>query len=236
MSTAIASSTTFRTGSPLHAVCLLICLVLVTALCLAGRQAVAQNNSTAKARLSRLTGYGGLVTWFINTCFWMLPGRFAWESSLPLHFCNLANLIGALAILGSARFWKTLLYFWTPTLCLWAFLTPTLHGGYATSEFWIFWVYHLFILLAWAEVLVVQQYRPLLPDLRQAWVITVAYVILLAVPDLLFGWNYGFVGPSVPDAPTPIDVLGPYPQRLLHMILIGTVLYLLLWLPWRKRR
>ncbi|MCB1093520.1 MAG: TIGR02206 family membrane protein [Verrucomicrobiae bacterium] len=199
-----------------------------------GKAAKRNGDLAVLRRLKHFAGYGCLVVWVVNTVFWCLPSRFAWSSSLPLQFCNLANLIGAAAVLGGGRFWKTILYFWMPVLCIWAFLTPVLHGGYATFEFWIFWIYHLFIPLALTEVLVVQDYRPTFADLKKAWMFTVGYMALLAVPDYLFEWNYGFVGPSKPDSPTLIDVLGPYPWRLFWMIAIGTVLYLLVWLPGRR--
>jgi hypothetical integral membrane protein (TIGR02206 family) len=229
-----AGGATFRTGSPLHGLCLLACAGIVAGFAILGRRARDPGDGRSRLRLRRFAGYGCLAAWLVNTAFWCLPGRFDWATSLPLQFCNLANLIGAAAVLGKGRFWKTILYFWTPTLCIWAFLTPVLRGGYGTVEFWIFWGYHLFIPLALAEVIVVQRYRPNGTDFRNAWIFTVAYMALLAIPDYHFGWNYGFVGPSAPDSPTLIDVLGPYPWRLLWMILIGTGLYLLVWLPWRK--
>ena len=93
----------------------------------------------------------------------------------------------------------------------------------------------MFIPLTVVEVLVVQRFRPNLRDLRNAWIFTFCYFILLVVLDRIFGWTYGFVGPSKPGAPTPLDVLGDYPLRLLVMIPVTTGLYLLAWWPWRMR-
>jgi uncharacterized membrane protein YwaF len=56
---------------------------------------------------------------------------------------------------------------------------------------------------------------------------------VLAVFDRIFDWNYGFVGPSTPEQPTPVDSLGPYPRRLVWMSLLGCVVFVVLWLPWR---
>ena len=159
---------------------------------------------------------------------------FSWENSLPLHFCNLANLIGAVAVLGPWRLWKAVLYFWSVTLCVWGFLTPVIGGGYGTLEFWVFWCYHLFIPLAVVETFVVQRFRPGLADLRNAWLLTLCYMVALVILDAACGWTYGFVGPSKPSAPTLLDVLGTYPLRLLWMSLIASGLFVLAWLPWRK--
>jgi hypothetical integral membrane protein (TIGR02206 family) len=235
LSAAISPADCFRTGSVLHLASLLGCAALVLVFGRAGMRAAARGDTTTLRRLRHIAGYGGLVAWLVNTGYWFLPDRFAWGTSLPLHFCNLANLIGAAAVLGPWRFWKAILYFWACTLCIWAFLTPALYGGYATVEFWVFWGYHLFIPLAVVEVLVVQRFRPDLTDLRHAWWFTLVFLLLLLIPDNLCGWNYGFVGPSVPTAPTVIDLLGPYPWRLLWMALLATALYLLAWLPWRNK-
>lgn len=221
----------FRTGSAAHLLALLGCVIVVAVFYLAGDRARRAGDVGRMRWLRLVAGWGCLVAWLVNTAFWCLPGRFDWSISLPLQFCNLANLIGAAAVLGRGRYWKTILYFWMPTLCLWAFLTPVLRGGPATLEYWIFWGYHVFIPLALAEVLAVQGYRPGWADFRAAWVFTVVYMAALALLDHRFGWNYGFVGPSKPDTATLIDFLGPYPWRLLSMIAVGSGLFLLALFP-----
>ena len=225
----------FQTGSVSHLACLLGCVALVLLFGLAGKRANDRGDTAVLRRLRRFAGYGGLVMWVASAVFCALPPRLSWDYSLPLHFCNLANLIGAAAVLGPWRIWKSVLYFWTVTLCIWAFLTPVIGGGYGTLEFWVFWGYHLFIPLTVVEVLVVQRFRPNLRDLRNAWIFTFCYFILLVVLDRIFGWTYGFVGPSKPGAPTPLDVLGDYPLRLLVMIPVTTGRSLLAWWPWRMR-
>jgi len=229
----VSSAEHFRTGSVLHLVSLLGCVVLVVLFGMVGKRAVVHGDTAVLRRLRCGAGYGGLVAWLGNSVYWCLPAQFSWNNSLPLHFCNLANLIGAVAVLGPWRLWKAVLYFWTLTLCIWAFLTPVIGGGYATLEFWVFWGYHLFIPLAVVEVLVVQRFRPSLTDLRNAWILTFCYLVMLVILDWITGWTYGYVGPSTPDAPTLLDVFGPYPWRLFWMIPLGSGLYLGAWWPWR---
>lgn len=225
----------FRTGSLQHAICLAVCAVLVALFARGARKAVLQRDLSVPRRLRRFVGWGCLAVWLLNTLLWTLASPFDWGVSLPLQFCNFANLIGAAAVLGKGRLSKSVLYFWSLVLCIWAFLTPVVGGGYATIWFWVFWAYHLFIPLALVQLLVLQGFRPGLADLRNAWFFTLGYMIILMAADYRFGWSYGFVGPSDPGAPTLIDVLGPYPLRLLWMVLIGSLLFVLVWLPWRKR-
>jgi hypothetical integral membrane protein (TIGR02206 family) len=223
---------TFRTGSILHFACLIACGLMVLGL---ARIAKRHDSPDFRRRLRWFVAGGCLVFWLINTVYWMWPSRFHWAGSLPLHFCNLANLIGAIAVFGRSRLFKAVLYFWAFALCIWAFLTPVLSKGPARPEFWVFWGYHLFILLALVEVLVVQRFRPNWNDCRNVWLFTIVYTGILAILDYRLEWQYGFVGPSTPENPTLLDVLGPYPLRLLWMILIATALFGLLLLPWRGK-
>ena len=217
--TAVASeiSTGFRAFSTLHLLCLAACaaaVVLHVRLC---RSA----GPRARRNLRAAVGLGCLAAWTINAGFWLAPARFVWEQGLPLHYCNMANLLGTAAVLGRWRTAQALLFFWTFTLSIWAFVTPTVRHGPGHAEFWIFWIYHLFVALSVSHVLLVDGYRPERDDLRRAALGTLAYTVLLIVLDAVTGWNYGFVGPSTPNAPTPIDVLGPYPLRLVWIVFLG---------------
>jgi len=222
-------SDNFQTGSPTHLVTVGICAAL-TAL---AAWLTLRWRSTPRADLLRRTvGYGCLATWLLTVCYPWLAGDFAWRYSLPLQFCNLANLIGGLAILTRWRLFQSLLYFWGLALCLWPFVTPTLWEGPGSLVFWLFWGYHVFILLATVELLVGQRFRPEWRDWRRATAATLAYTALLAAVNARFGWNYGFVGSARPSAPTLLNVLGPYPFRVLWMVLLGVGVFALLVLPW----
>ena len=50
--------------------------------------------------------------------------------------------------------------------------------------------------------------------------------------DAVFGLNYGYVGDTMPSRPTLLDVLGPWPLRVLFMMLLGAGGMTVLWLPW----
>ena len=182
--------------------------------------------------IKRFVGFGCLAAWVINALYWLMPEQIGWHQSLPIHFCYMADLIGAAAVFSGGRLFKSVLYFWATTLCIWAFLTPLVDGGVRDFSFWLFWVYHLFILLAVTEVLFVQGFRPRFGDLKAAILFTAGYTGILAVLDFFFEWNYGFVGPRKPGVPTLLDMLGPYPVRLIWLGMLGLLLFFLAWLPW----
>ncbi len=221
----------FESGSLLHGIALATCIVLIMLTWMLTRR---WRGFVLGKKLEKVIGVGCLIVWIINTIYWNTNPKVGWEQRLPLHYCNMANLIGFIAVMWHRRHFQALIYFWAFALCIWAFITPTVQDGPAYMAFWIFWIYHLFIFLAVLQVLVGRGFRPTTRDLRLAILTTAVYTALLAVIDAGCGWNYGFVGPSSPESPTPIDQLGPYPLRILWMGLLAAGLFALLWLPCRK--
>ncbi len=53
---------------------------------------------------------------------------------------------------------------------------------------------------------------------------------------MALGVNYAFVGPSKPDQPSIIDVLGPWPQRLLLIVPLACVALAVPMIPWEISR
>lgn len=228
---------TFAQGTLLHAACLAICALAAVATAWAARRR--RDHPAADARLRKAIVAGCLVSWALSTGYGLHPARFSWDASLPLQFCNLANLLGAYALVTRHRLAQSLMYFWTFALSSWAFLTPSLYVGPAHLWFWIFWIYHVFIPVATAWILVADRFRPTWGDWLRAVGATALYMGALAALDAVTGWNYGFVGPETPTQANLLDFLGPYPIRLLWMLLVGTFLFALLMLPWagsRKRQ
>lgn len=224
---------TFNIFSPVHIVTLLACLVVSIAIAYFGCRWKSLSTHSRFLRGSVVAGC--LLFWILSTGFWFQPQYFRWDTALPLQFCNLANLIGALAVARRIRAMQSLLYFWSFALCIWAFLTPSLDVGPAHVWFWIFWLYHLFILIAVLFTLAVDKFRPTWKDFLTALGLTFGYMVLLAILNAITGWNYGFVGAGTPIQPSPVDVLGPYPLRLVWMALIGTAVFAILMLPWLRR-
>ena len=218
----------FQTGSTTH----LVTLAVITGFTLVLALAIPRSDSgRGRSKLRRLVGWGSLVAGVLNTVYWMSPPHFDPSQSLPLHFCNLANFIGALAILGRSRLFQGVLYFWSG-LCLWAFATPTVDAGPREAGFWIFWIYHGFIPLTVVYVLRADCFQPSFRDLLRSAGFTTALVALLSILNAATGWNYGFLGDDVPGVPTPVALLGDYPMRILWMVMCGAAVFVLLWIPY----
>ena len=114
-----------------------------------------------------------------------------------------------------------------------AVITPDLAGGPSTISFWAFWLYHLFVVGAGIYVVVVQAFRPTWRDLRFALLFALCYVAVVFTIDAVFDLNYGYLGRPTPSRPTLLDVLGPWPLRVVFMVLLGAAAMTLLLIPWR---
>lgn len=221
--------TRFQPGSWVHLLALAVCALAI----LLYIPAAKRFRSGQIQWLPKALALSCLGTWIVNTGLAFTPPLFRWETSLPLFYCNLANLIAAFAILTRQRLLQALLYFWTCGLAIWAFLTPTLAFGPSHIGFWIFWAYHLCIAVAVVHLIAADGFRPNRRDLIASIAVTVVYGLALVALNVSTGWNYAFLGASTPKAPTPIDVLGPFPLRLLWIALLASGIFAALMLPWK---
>ena len=172
----------------------------------------------------------GIVIWGFA------PSRFDPRWSYPINICDLVALIVPIAFVRPHWTWHALLYFWGLTLSTQAILTPDLVSGPSTLAFWIFWLMHVLIVGGAVYVLVVRRYRPTWRDCAFAIAAAVLWLVVVFAIDLATGFNYGYVGNAKPSQPTLIDYLGPWPQRVAVMAILGSVAMMILQLPWTLLR
>jgi hypothetical integral membrane protein (TIGR02206 family) len=177
-----------------------------------------------------------LLLWVGVTVWRLLPGHFDPRYSFPLQLCNLTSLAVPLVLLTSWRPLRAVLYFWGLALSSQGIVTPDLKEGPGRPGFWVFWIFHGTIIGTALYDLTARRFRPTWKDFRYAYFAAWAYLVLALAVDLAFGYNYGYVGRARPDQPSLIDVLGPWPQRLVPIILLVSVAMLILLLPWEVGR
>jgi len=188
---------------------------------------------TAKERLwRRLWGAGIVVTQIATITWWLLPGNWDPGVSLPLHVCDLTVWVGALALLTPSRLAACIMYFWGIGLSSQAFFTPTLQEGAAQAQYWWFWIQHTQIVGVGLYVVIVDRFRPTLRDVGAITIASLAYLGLILAVNIPLELNYGYVGRAEPATETLIQRLGPWPLRLLWIVLIVEAVYLAMWAIW----
>jgi hypothetical integral membrane protein (TIGR02206 family) len=222
----------FQAFSWMHGLTLLGWTLLIAALVIVGRRLRQRHHETAFAQS---LAWVCLALWGVQLWYYLF---IVWDPfvSIPLHFCDVAALVGPIAILTRYRPLRNILYFWAFAFTTQGLITPTLHEGPTTAAYWLFWANHMTVIALAVYDVMVRRFRPRFSDVLMAIAITLAYIAILLPINVLNDWNYGFIGPSQPATPTIIDSLGPWPGRIVLILFMGIMMFIHVWLPWPLAR
>ncbi|MDR2010312.1 MAG: TIGR02206 family membrane protein [Bacteroidales bacterium] len=171
--------------------------------------------------------------WIIYNIYYFLPANFKIDVSLPLHACDILAIIATLSLLKPNKKASALLYFCALALAGQAIITPVGNQDPTTFRFWLFWLLHAGIISTSIFDLIVRKYRPVFKDLLFVFACELLYVVLILPLNIIFEWNYGYIGNTKPDSATLIDALGAWPQRLIWMFAIIFMVQFIMYLPWK---
>lgn len=216
---------TFEAFSLHHFAVLLVCAGLCVVV-----MRFARSEPRREGRVRAAWAWLTFASAVLVTIYWLDPARYDPGISWPLHLCDLAAWGAPLAMLGRRRWAKTLLFFWGLGLSSQGLLTPTLEQGIASPAYWLFWTQHLGVVGGGLYLAVVNAYRPTPRDLGLALVVTLLVMLAMIPINLALGANYFYVGDTLPDRPTLLDHLGPWPGRIVWIGLLGAVAITLTWL------
>lgn len=218
---------TFHAFTPLHAAAVAGSVFVLAALGIAGARL---RGRQAEASFRRALFWTALLFQVCNLIFYTVPWQ--WEVSLPLHVCDLAGLVAVAALRWETRWLRAVLYYWGIGLSTQAFITPVVEAGPAHMRFWLFWISHLVIVGAAVYDLAGRRFRPTWRDFRAITFIMLLYGAVIIPLDALSGWNYGYVGKTAVNSPTLLDKFGPWPGRLVWMLLLVEGVFALLTAVW----
>ncbi len=153
---------------------------------------------------------------------------FSWPNGLPLQICNVTAWIAVLACLTLTPVAVECAYFWGMSGAGMALLTPDLGAEWPARFFFTHGM-----LIVTACVLVYGRVSPLragaMPRARR---LCALYAVLTGIFDWLSGANYAYLC-GKPESFTTFNWMGPWPFYLFSLVLLGTALFWLLWLPVR---
>lgn len=220
----------FQSFTLQHAIVAGIAVGLMLASCSIGRRL---RTGKREPRFRLVWGWSIVVSQVYALIWWLFIHKpFQPDKSLPLHLCDVAVWIAAIAMVTQTRWSRTLLYFWGVGLSTQGFISPTLQEGPATIEYYLFWIGHLQIVGSAVYDIVAGGYRPRFHDFVMASLLSLCYVAFVMPINLYFGYNYGYIGNRLPESNTILNALPPWPLRVLVMWTIVEVVFVVLWLVW----
>lgn len=158
------------------------------------------------------------------------------DNDLPLHLCDLAAIVAGFALFTRKPILLTLTYFWGIAATTQALITPALGIGPPELPFIHFFFQHFVIVAAALYIPIVLKWQPQQPYWKSPVIvlgISICYQATVLVVNSFLGTNFGFAS-HVPENPSLIDHLGPWPIYLFAMQGIALILFLILALPWRR--
>ena len=168
---------------------------------------------------------------------------FAWrdyphclDNNIPLHLCDLAAIVGGFALVTRRPILLTLTYFWGLAATTQALITPALTIGPPQLPFIHFFFQHFAIVATALYIPIVLKWKPTQPWWKSPLIvlgISICYQAFALLINTVLKTNFAFAS-HVPENPSLIDHLGPWPVYLFSMQGLALIFFLLLALPFRR--
>ncbi len=171
----------------------------------------------------------------VGTLIKWLNGTFDITEDLPLHLCRLVAWGLPFVIWWRNRFWLGILYFWVLAGTLQGIVTPDLEEGFPDYFYFRYWFLHAGLVVTIIYAVIVFRVQITWKDFWRAVGMTQIYLVLVHGMNFLLGSNYGYTM-AKPPGNSILDLLGPWPWYLLTGQLLMVALFLLLMLPWLRKR
>jgi hypothetical integral membrane protein (TIGR02206 family) len=183
---------------------------------------------TAAARILALLLISSEVAWWAYAAVHRLPLSVA----LPLHLCDIAPLVAAVALWTRWAPAAEIAYFWGLAGATMALLTPDLAFAPGSFLFTQYVLEHGLTVMAALLLPIGLGLGPRPGALVRGALATAALAVVAGTADALTGGNYMYLR-HAPESPTLLSLLGPWPWYILGAAVIALALLALLELPFR---
>ncbi|WP_229054782.1 TIGR02206 family membrane protein [Aeromicrobium sp. Leaf350] len=214
-----------------HLAVLAIFAIGIVAVVLAGR---ARRGTPAAAAASRAGAVAVAAVTIPLQVLQFTPDEWNLNTSLPLQLCDLAWMVAVHALWTGNRTTATITWLWGLTLTMQGMLTPDLSSPFPEPRFLMFWAMH--VLIIWAGFWLVPGLGigPTWRTYRRAVAATLVWLVGVYAFNVAAGTNYGYVNRK-PQRASALDLLPEWPWYVAVEIVVLTVVWALLVLPWALR-
>ncbi len=184
------------------------------------------------APLARCLAYVILAAMVADPFVRRALGELTLVKALPLHLCDAAAAVTALALLTRRQILFELSYFWGLAGVTQALVTPSPLPPFFDADKWRYFTVHA-ATIAGAAYLLGCGFRPRRGAWARATLLTMAYAAAVGVIDFALGANYMWLASKPPGSI--LDALGPWPFYIAGGAAVGAALFYVLELFSRAR-
>lgn len=157
------------------------------------------------------------------------------REDLPLYLCRVIAWVLPVVIWRQSRYWLGIFYFWILAGTLQGIVTPDLSEGFPNYFYFRYWFLHAGMVVAILYIITVLKIRITWKDFWRALVFAQCYLCMIYAVNLLLGSNYSYTMHKPPKA-TILDLFGPWPWYVFGGEALMVILFLLLMLPWIRKK
>jgi hypothetical integral membrane protein (TIGR02206 family) len=220
--------TDFHLFGPSHL--FILCCVLLLAAVLA----VAQRQLSPDFRGIRVgLGIAIVLDTILFYGYLAVQGQLTFPERMPLELCDASLFLIVFALFSRGRAVFDLAYYWALAGATMALLTPNLLGHFPSFATIQFFVDHGLVVSAVLYLVWSKQERPRSWSVLRAMVVLNIYAAFVGAFDAIFKTNFMYLRHK-PENASLLNVLGPWPLYIVATEGIALVLFLLLYLPFRR--
>lgn len=175
-----------------------------------------------------------LSQWLVRGILARSLGYFNPVEALPLHLCDVAAILGGLALITKRQILIELTYFWGLAGTLNGLITPSLKYDYPHPEYFGFFLLHSGVVIAALHMTIAWKCYPRLKSILWAFLWINVYLIVAAIANALTGANYAFLRER-PQSASLLDAMPAPPWHLLVLEPFCLTLFGLLYLPFCRK-
>ncbi|MET3657017.1 YwaF family protein [Sporosarcina psychrophila] len=165
---------------------------------------------------------------------WMIvTGRWGFSDSLPLELCSISLLVAIVLLWTGNRHLYDFIFFAGIGGALQAMATPVLDVGFPHFRYFHFFYTHIGIIITALYFTWMKEYRPTFIGIIKTMIILNLLLPLIFAVNVFFQGNYMFLREK-PVNGSLLDYLGPYPWYILSLEGVAFLIFVCLWLLFRK--
>ena len=165
---------------------------------------------------------------------WMnWTGRWDLSDSLPLELCSFSLIVAIVLLWTGNKHLVDFVFFAGIGGALQAMATPVLDLGFPHFRYFHFFYTHIGIILTALYFTWMKGYRPTFKGIMKTMIALNVLMPFIFVINILFHGNYMFLHEK-PYNGSLLDYLGPYPWYILSLEGVAFIIFVCLWLLFRK--